>query len=122
MTDEGFPQGLTRRQHDIISVVRFRNSDPDGSPVWVVPHGTDLTDLYVPAMYGRTTEGPLHERLWTVRRSTVKACADSGAISVGPARSTAGLRGLPPDTICCPVIPDWDWVERRGAPLGVTDD
>lgn len=117
---ERFPQGLTKRQRVIVSVIRSRKA-AEGGPCYVLPGERGHSDVYVPVAYGRTPEGVLHERLWTVANRTLKGVIDSGCVAIGPAEPSDGLRGLPPGRIVARLLPDWDWVEQRGAPLNVTE-
>ena len=104
--DPGYPQGLTARQRQVVDVVRYRNAAP-GWPCYVVPgeHGT--SEVYVPVVFGERPAGPgggpLHERLWCVRTATIKAAIDTGAVAIGTARQSDGLRGLPPGRIVAPL-------------------
>jgi hypothetical protein len=106
-TTRAYPTGLTKRQRQVVDVVRYRNAPP-GSPCYVLPgeHGT--SELYVPVLYGETPSGPLHERLWRVTSATIKRTVETQAVAIGPAQLSDDLRGLPTGRIVAPLtIGDW---------------
>ena len=108
-----YPPGLTARARGVVNVVRFRNAPP-GGPCYALPGERGTVDLYVPCMYGEKPEGLLHERLWTLRQKTLKACIDSGAVSIGPAQASDNLRGLPARRVVAPLTVG-PWREPSGS-------